>query len=280
MKKNDRDSKMRYLGYHIYFKTVKDEKNKRVAKIKNHKIISENLKFENDVLTGVPNALELENKIKKGKIKYDLVSCVSKNTIAKVDNCYNVYTLDNHFLGTLYDSTKIIGIIIRFAIIVMITLIVVFATLPKSGESVKPRELIVQGKEGEIITDHWDIFNDTIHPGETGEYYFKIINKDNKDKLIYLDFSDVNEAKLPMQYRIKSKDGYVSGNENYWANVDKIGLEKVIIYANSSETYILEWRWYDNGLHDEQDTNAATNGSVYVINIKLTSELTTGNTEE
>ena len=60
----------------------------------------------------------------------------------------------------------------------------------------------------------------------------------------------------------------------------KIGLEKVIIHANSSETYILEWRWYDDGSHNEQDTNAGINGSVYVINIKLTSELTTGNTEE
>lgn len=281
MANNDKNSEIRYLGYHVYFRTIKDAKNNRVAKIKGHQMISENSKFENDVLVGVPNAQSVEENIKKGKIKYDLVNTVANRTIAKVDSCYNVYTLDNRFLGTLYDSTKIIKIIIRFAIIVMITLFIVFLTLPKTGESVKPKELIIHQNSGEIVNDNWDIFGDTIYPGEQGEYYFKIINNDNKARIIYLDFSEENIENIPMRYRIKSKDGYVSGNEDYWAKIDNVYLEKIVIPANASETFILEWCWLDDGRHNQEDTNAGLNSSsVYIINIQLTSELQARNPEE
>lgn len=274
MLKNDKDSETRYLGYYVSFKTIRDAKNNRVAKIKKHQIISENSKFEDVTLAGVPNAKAVEETIKKSKIKYDLVNSVANRTIAKVDNFYNVYSLDNRFLGTLYDSTKIVKIIIHFAIVVMITLFIVFLSLPKTGESVKPKELIIHQNNGEMIYDNWNIFDETIHPGQQGEYYFKIINEDSKDRIIHLNFSDENIENIPMRYRIKTKEGYVCGDDSYWAKIDNVSLEEITIFANSSETFILEWYWLDDGRHDDEDTYIGLKDSaVYVINIKLISEL-------
>lgn len=285
MAKKNTDSGPRYFGYHVYFKTIRDAKQNRVAKIKNRQIICENVKFENDILTGISDASQGEEKVKKGKIQYSLVNSVANRTIAKVDNYYNVYSLDNRFLGTFYDSTRLVKIIIRFAIIAMLTLCIVFFALPKTGEDVKPKELIIQQGDGEIVNEYWDIFDDIIHPGEYGEYYFKIINEDKKDKVIYLNFSDENDENLdniaiPMRYRIKSKDKYLCGDENYWVTIDDVYLEKIIISANSSESFVLEWYWLDDGRHDEEDTNAGLKESaIYTIHIQLTSELTTNDAE-
>ena len=280
MAKKNTDSGSRYFGYHIYFKTIRDVKNNRVAKIKNRQIICENVKFENVILTGIFEASKGEEKVKKGKIQYSLVNSVANRTIAKVDNYYNVYSLDNRFLGTFYDSTKLVKMIIRFAIIAMLTLCIVFLMLPKTGKDVKPKELIIHQGDDEVVNDAWNIFNDIIHPGEYGEYYFKIINEDKKDRIIYLNFGDENPDNIPMRYRIKSKDKYLCGNENYWATIDNVYLEKIIISANSSETFVLEWCWLDDGRHNEEDTNAGLKESaIYTIHIQLTSELTTNDAE-
>ena len=77
-----------------------------------------------------------------------------------------------------------------------------------------------------------------------------------------------------MRYRIKTKEGYVCGDDSYWAKIDNVSLEEITIFANSSETFILEWYWLDDGRHDDEDTYIGLKGSaVYVINIKLISEL-------
>lgn len=279
MKKKNKQSDARYLGYHVYFNNIKTAKGKTIAKIKGHQIVSESADFEKEVISGGLVDSSLIHTIKKGKIKYSLVSSVSHQTIAKVDSNYNVFSLDNRFLGTFYDSTKKVKIILIFSIIVMISLIIAFVTMPKSGDSAKPKDLVISESDGSVVTDEWHIFGKNrfesmIYPGKSGEYYFSLTNKNSMGSEVNLSFSDNNTYNIPMRYRIKSKDGYISGNEEFWQDIEHLKAEKIFIEANCTEVFVLEWNWLDDGRYDLIDTIVGTKEEyTYIVNITLTSYL-------
>lgn len=279
MKKKNKQSDARYLGYHVYFNHIKTAKGKTVASIKGHQIVSESADFEKEVLSGNSVDPNLIQTIKRGKIKYNLVSSISHQPIAKVDSNYNVFSLENRFLGTFYDSTKKVKIILIFAILVMISLIITFVTMPKSGDSAKPKEILISEIDGSVVTDEWHIFgknrfDSMIYPGKSGEYYFSLTNNNSMGCEANLNFGDNNIYDIPMRYRIKSKDGYVSGNELLWQKIEDLKLENIYIDANSTEVFVLEWYWLDNGRYDLIDTLVGTKeGYTYMVNITLTSYL-------
>ncbi len=281
MKNKNKQSDARYLGYHIYFNNIKAAKGKTVAKIKGHQIISESVDFEKDVISGESINTNLFGNIKNGKINYNLVSSISHQTIAKVDSNYNVFSLDDRFLGSFYDATKKVKIILIFTVIVIISLIINFITMPKTGDSAKPKNLVISESDGNIVTDEWNIFGKNrfeskIYPGKAGEYYFSITNENGRGCKVKIDFNDNNIYGIPMRYRIKSKDGYLSGSEEYWQDIEHLEAEDIFINANSTETFVLEWYWLDNGRYDLIDTIVGSKKEyVYIVNIILTSSLQT-----
>lgn len=275
MTKNKEEAQAKFFGYHVSFNTIKDSNNNLVARIKNHQIISQNPEFEKKILKGVNRHEILDSKIKRGKIAYNIVSCTTNQVIAKVDNYFNVYTLDDKFMGTLYDKSKFEKAFIYIGIMVILTAIIVMIILPKTGETIKPKELIIRQADNEVVEEHWDIFSDAIYPGKNGEYYFTVTNEDSRNKIIYLDFSEENDKNIPIMYRLKKDGEYVCGDEESWLFIDDVYLKNITISGDSTQTYILEWYWYDDGNRDILDTILGMNSenAVYVIYVKLTAEL-------
>ncbi len=272
-----------YLGYYVEGNIIKDAKKNVAANIDGNRIVSYDQAFKENILMGSPTASSVNLPFNPTSIKYELVDGTTNQKFAVADSKYNVFSLDNLFLGTIDNSknklpqtvkTVISTIVVALLALLIITLIVIFATMSKTGKKVVIKDIIVSQGDGTIVTDYWDIFDDTIRPGQLGGYYFKLINNSTEDMVIYLNFSDENEYNIPMRYRLKNKDGYLCGGDNHWALINNIYLEEIVIPADSSQTFMLEWYWLDDGKHDEIDTTVGSKGDViYTVNITLISNV-------
>lgn len=268
----------RLLGYHIYFNTIKDSNGQTIAKINGHQIVSDDELFFKSVLSSNTIVDVEPNDLNGRKIKYTLYNQTTKQIVAKLDSYFNIYTLDDIYLGTLFNSTKSIIFILICTFFSLLTLLISFVILQVSTNPAKPKELIISEKDGAILYDKWNIFGDKVeekilYPGKVGEYYFNVTNTNDFAVTLNMEFYEDNLSNLPMQYRLVLSGQYALGDEYYWVNLDNLDLENVTIAANQTLQFRLDWIWIDWD-NDEFDTEIGIDATAhYTIYIKITSTI-------
>lgn len=112
-----------------------------------------------------------------------------------------------------------------------------------------------------------------IAPGSSGEYAFTVQNSARFPLQYTLQITDENEAGVPMEYRLKQDEKYLTGSENEWTDVSNLSAVAGDLSHESETVYTLEWRW--PGDNDEVDTSAGTavqDGAKYLLNFGITAE--------
>ena len=75
---------------------------------------------------------------------------------------------------------------------------------------------------------------------------------------------------------IEGDNGYegvtnISEEESNWVTYQELSQQNILIDAANSDTYILEWKWFES----ENDTEVSQLQSEYTLNISLTATQTT-----
>jgi len=111
-----------------------------------------------------------------------------------------------------------------------------------------------------------------IIPGTVGEYNFVIKNDSDKSIKYNVTFTDENEYRIPMRYRLQSNNAYIVGGKDNWVTVNELMAQDLTLLPGSSNLYTLEWKWAAD-VDDAADTAAGTSGMTYVLNISLSATL-------
>lgn len=115
-----------------------------------------------------------------------------------------------------------------------------------------------------------DIFTNSMYntkmiaPTSSNTYQFKIKNNNEYDISYSIDFKEKNVYGIDMRYRLRKDNQYVRGEE--WLKYDELDLNNIKLGANKSDTYYLEWKWFEG----ENDTIAGINSGIgYSLNIRI-----------
>lgn len=124
--------------------------------------------------------------------------------------------------------------------------------------------------------------SEVIYPGATGKYNFYIKNGVTGKVQFTMKVTEAahGAGAIPLEYRLKSKKGYVAGTSNKktgWLTAEQLGEEIVTLTEKGNVHYTLEWRWqYERGdtagevaTNDEYDT-ALGNSANRVHYVKVT----------
>ena len=101
-----------------------------------------------------------------------------------------------------------------------------------------------------------DIFGGKIEPGTSGEHKFSVKNTSSYTLNYELAFYGDNVA-IPLQYRIKSGDEYIIGDENTWvkaATLEDSVRDYGAIPVGGNLDLVIECRWLFESGNDELDT--------------------------
>ena len=264
---------LKAMNYHVYFKRVRDVNNKIVGNIVNNQIITSNDAFIESVTKGIVEQKLDISMFGKNHIKFVIVDQRTNETIAKVDNKYNVFSLEGMYLGTIVNHifrTFCVFAVIALAFISLIlSMLFIKSTIKLKVDS----ELTIREANGKIVTTEWNVFGElksqkVLYPGKSGHYYFTIINENDVDVNVVAKFDDNNPHEVPMKYRLESSNGNVISDE--WVTLDELLFTISCLPAHSEQTYHLEWIWYSES--DELDTIIGnTEDAKYTIIIELTS---------
>ena len=174
-------------------------------------------------------------------------------------------------------------ILIILIIIILILLFIIGKIIGKIGyidTSSEPLNLIevTQDDIGWDMLEELEIFKNQkyenknmIAPKSTGTYSFCVNNTTDKSLVYDLQLREINDYKINMKYKLKLENVYVAGSNENWLNVENVNLENVIIAANSTNFYTLEWYWTDD---DIQDTKIGSlNYADYTLRIKIGAQI-------
>ena len=106
-----------------------------------------------------------------------------------------------------------------------------------------------------------------IAPRSVGTYSFLVSNVTDKNLIYDVQLREVNNYNINMKYKLKLENVYVAGNKKEYEDIENVNLENVVVTANSTNLYTLEWCWVDN---DIQDTKIGSlNYADYTLRIKI-----------
>ena len=135
---------------------------------------------------------------------------------------------------------------------------------------------ILQGETEWSELKELDIFNqkryshvveEKIAPGVQDVYAYTVENNGDYKMSYNMVFSDENPYNINMIYKLKINGVYVAGNENTWVKINELNRTNLIINPNTTDLFVLEWRWEDA----ENDTEIGiTDGANYKLSINVT----------
>lgn len=110
-------------------------------------------------------------------------------------------------------------------------------------------------------------YESKIAPGVSNTYNFEVRNNTDSNLKYYLKMSEETEYKVNLKYRLLRNGEYVIGSDSKWVKADKLVTEFEKIKQSTTDSYSLEWKWFDD---DANDTIAGENmTSEYKLNIKI-----------
>lgn len=81
-----------------------------------------------------------------------------------------------------------------------------------------------------------------IAPQSSGVYRFFITNGEGKTIYYSIRTREVNEAEIPMVYRLKYNGAYISG----WKSSQEISLDRMLLKPGKRDILELEWKWQNS----------------------------------
>ncbi|MBR2891755.1 MAG: hypothetical protein IKC22_05250 [Bacilli bacterium] len=267
----------RMLSYYAWYRKVRTPKFKQVAVMHGSKLETTDPVFIKAIQ--VKNTLKLENPplLSENRLRFNVVDKNNDRVIAKVDKALNIYTLNDEYVGTLYNQFKIILRIIAWLVISLAVILLGFASVQQTGFFTHAKDVIIsEVKEGQanIVTEEFNILvdpygNKLIAPGRATSYYFNLISENYTDTYVNLTFDEVNEANIPMRFRLISNGEYLVGSANEWVSIDELYAYDLCIKAYEEESFRLDWIWVDN---DGFDTALGIKGTdTYTIKFTVES---------
>lgn len=199
------------------------------------------------------------------------------NLVGYVDKNDNLLTVENDYIATIrYPKLiLILPIVILLGLLTALSVILGAYYLSTSRDYIPT--LFVTEDDGPVwkkdeyirVFENGVYHESKIHPGMEGEYKFRLENN-NKDRLTYdLTFTEENDFSMDMGYRLRMDNVYVCGDETTYLSVEELALEDVIIAADSSVIYTLEWKWIDGST----DTFAGMYDATYTLHITFSAEV-------
>ena len=75
-----------------------------------------------------------------------------------------------------------------------------------------------------------------------------------------------SEYKVNLKYRLRRNNKYVVGDNNTWVSADKVITDYSNISSGGTDSYILDWKWFDDDVNDTIAGEKMT--SEYKLNIR------------
>ena len=128
-----------------------------------------------------------------------------------------------------------------------------------------------QLSEANIFADPAYGGRQVIAPSSSGEYAFTVQNSARFPLRYCLNISDENEAGVPMEFRLKQGENYITGSD--WVDVSALSEICSELPYESEAIYFLQWHWAEND--DEADTKigvSAQDGKKYILHLEITAE--------
>lgn len=273
MKNNDK----RYLNYYVCYNTILTKSFRKVASISDNTIISKNERF-NEVIKN-SNAVFNSNAVTsflEPKIKY-IVKDSNNGVVAKLDKRYNIYNLNNEYIGSIKDITSLLACLFTTTLAVVLTIILVLINLSFSSRlpSASPEYIRIQEENGEVVIDRWNVFGrldeeKKVHPGKNGIYNFFLVNESREDLKVTLKFDEKNLHRITMRFRLSCNDVYLSGNDEYMTikELNQLDMSELFVKSNSQLRFRLDWKWVS--ISDEDDTRIGSlDKAEYTIMVKV-----------
>lgn len=108
-----------------------------------------------------------------------------------------------------------------------------------------------------------------IAPNSSNTYKFIVKNSTDYNLTYNIKFNSENPYNINMLYRLKNESNYLIGNETKWVTAEELILENEKINKLTSDTYYLEWKWFES----ENDTEIGKEDNVkYSLNVNITAE--------
>ena len=110
-----------------------------------------------------------------------------------------------------------------------------------------------------------------IAPRNTGTYSFLVKNVTENNLVYDLQLREINDYNINMKYKLKLENVYIAGSKEEWKDIKDINIENIIVPAESTNFYTLEWCWADN---DVQDTKIGSlTYADYTLRIKIGAQI-------
>ncbi len=94
-----------------------------------------------------------------------------------------------------------------------------------------------------IFKDSSYVVNGKIAPESSGTYEFIIKNSTKYNVKYDVTFSEINDYHITMKYKLKKNNEYIISD---WITYSKLAQSNIKLNTNSSDTYYLEWKWFNN----------------------------------
>ena len=119
-----------------------------------------------------------------------------------------------------------------------------------------------------------NIFEDSLYdnrsliaPHSTNTYEFVVRNHLGFSINYDLNFTECNDNKINMKYRLTHEGKYLAGSETEWVTFEQLNQSQKFLKNDSDDVYFLEWKWFDS----ENDTKIGEmDYADYKLNIKVT----------
>lgn len=116
-----------------------------------------------------------------------------------------------------------------------------------------PRDIIVydnykiwDNKKLRIFSNPAYEYESIIAPGSENSYVFVIRNNNNFDVTVDINFEELNDKNINMQYKLRNNGNYLIGTVNNYEIIKDKKITNIKLSAKSSKSYILDWKWIDS----------------------------------
>lgn len=140
------------------------------------------------------------------------------------------------------------------------------SNLRESNFIVEDNYSIWNSKRLRIFTNQAYQYTSKIAPNLSNSYDFIIKNNSKYDLYVDIYMEEENPFNINMKYKLRSNNNYLVGSKNKYADVSKLSQRNILIKANSSKEYSLDWKWIDS----DNDTEIGENiNSNYKLSINI-----------